>query len=92
VLVEYLQGEEELYVFIIGKTEFYIATLNIEEDFPEKLREIMNSKEAYELYHMVFQPVEQRIADANSGNEIQHLLSLTVEPLKCTSPILETPL
>ncbi len=86
VIIEYLQGDEELYVFIIGKNSFSTHTIEIGkkdlsnniEKFLKLLRsashEKLNHELANQLYQLLFQPLEQKVVDANSGKDIQHLI------------------
>ncbi|MDY0093757.1 MAG: CHAT domain-containing tetratricopeptide repeat protein [Candidatus Vecturithrix sp.] len=86
IIVEYLQGDEELYVFIIGKSRFFTHTIEIKAQdlygsitqFLEPLQsashEKLNHEFANQLYQILFQPIEQKIVDANSGKDIQHLV------------------
>jgi CHAT domain-containing protein len=77
VLLEYLQGDEELYVFLIGKSKFYTHTLKIGiQDWVDKFVEFENGidKPRELLYQLVFQPLEDKIAEANQGKEIENLI------------------
>jgi tetratricopeptide (TPR) repeat protein len=79
VLVEYFWGEEEVYVFVIGRYNFYTDRVRIlSEDLGEKVVNLVkplykgsdndfDSALAYELYEVLFQPLEEKIAQAN-GN------------------------
>jgi CHAT domain-containing protein len=75
VLVEYLQGEEELYAFIIGKTKFFTHTLKIDrQNLVKNIGNVMDNKVAYDLYQIIFQPLEKNIAEVNQGKAIQTLI------------------
>ena len=86
IIVEYLQGDEELYVFIIGKRNFSTHTIELKaqdlsdriEQFLKPLRNVshekLNAEFANQLYQFLFQPLEQKIVEASSGKEIQHLI------------------
>jgi CHAT domain-containing protein len=82
VLVEYLIGDEELYVFIIGKTSFFSYPLKISrQDLYTKMNQATASWATYELYQMVFKPLEEKIAEANQGKKIKNLIIVPDEIL-----------
>ena len=69
VLIEYFQGHEVLYVFVIGKRHFSIHSLAIEQqELSGKIRDFLVSLHnatwqdvlpplAYSLYHILFHPL-----------------------------------
>jgi CHAT domain-containing protein/Tfp pilus assembly protein PilF len=86
IIVEYLQGDEELSVFIIGKRSFSTHTIEVKAQdlyesitqFLEPLRstsqEKLNHELAKQLYQILFQPLEQKIVEAIEGEEIKNLI------------------
>jgi len=93
VLVEYLQGEEEIYAFVLSKTEFSTYTLKINrKELGDKLLELLipihrgfrnewDNNLAYQLYHSIFQPLEQAITEASQEEEVKSLIIVPDEDL-----------
>jgi len=78
VIVEYLQTETSVggfHVFIIGKKNVLTSTLNFDAyGMLEKIKNDNDESLQHFLYKTLFQPIENRIMEANSNNEIENLI------------------
>ena len=86
ILVEYIQGNEEIYVFIIGKTKFYTHTFNLnKQQLSDTLLKLLHpesnttfqqldKRELFRLYQLIFQPLEQKIIAAQEEKELETLI------------------
>jgi len=86
VLVEYLQKDNELYVFIIGKDGFATQTIKVSQAIIAQqvaallkpLRsgdpQNVNQSLSYSLYQGVFQPLEEKITRVNGNRAAQSLI------------------